>query len=212
MKKKTAILLHDIRSTHNVGSIFRTADTMGVSKIYISGYTPIPLDKYGRWRKDIAKVALGAEKIVVWERVKSPVNLIKKLKREKYHVISFEQSKNSIDYKKVKVRYPVLFIVGNEFSGVDSKILALSDIVAEIKMMGKKVIVVGRIMSLRPHGKIAFADVIDRSGTLQVVGGTDLATLKPQYAVSLEGTVNKRPEKMVNDKIGKPNNVWIKQI
>ncbi len=138
MKKKTAILLHDIRSTHNVGSIFRTADTMGVSKIYISGYTPIPLDKYGRWRKDIAKVALGAEKIVVWERVKSPVNLIKKLKREKYHVISFEQSKNSIDYKKVKVRYPVLFIVGNEVSGVDSKILALSDIVAEIKMMGKK--------------------------------------------------------------------------
>src|SRR3989338_6446055 len=111
MKKKTAILLHDIRSTHNVGSIFRTADAMGVSKIYISGYTPIPLDKYGRWRKDIAKVALGAEKSLSWEQVKSPASLIKKLKKSGYQIVALEQSKNSIDYKKAKIKFPVLFIV-----------------------------------------------------------------------------------------------------
>jgi tRNA G18 (ribose-2'-O)-methylase SpoU len=63
VEKEIVVLLHDIRSTHNVGSIFRTADTLGVGKIYISGYTPTPLDKFSRPRKDIAKVALGAEKI-----------------------------------------------------------------------------------------------------------------------------------------------------
>ncbi len=64
--REIAILLHNIRSTHNVGSIFRTADASGVSKVYLSGYTPTPIDKFGRPRKDIAKVALGAEKNVSW--------------------------------------------------------------------------------------------------------------------------------------------------
>jgi len=138
MKKKTAILLHDIRSTHNVGSIFRTADTMGVSKIYISGYTPIPLDKYGRWRKDIAKVALGAEKSLSWEQVKSPASLIKKLKKAGYQIVALEQSKNSIDYKKAKIKFPVLFIVGNEVTGVSKEVLKESDAVVEIPTQSGK--------------------------------------------------------------------------
>ena len=138
MIKEVAVLLHNIRSTHNVGSIFRTADAMGVSKIYISGYTPIPLDKYGRWRKDIAKVALGAEKSLSWEQVKSPASLIKKLKKAGYQIVALEQSKNSIDYKKAKIKFPVLFIVGNEVTGIDSELLAQSHIVTEIKMLGKK--------------------------------------------------------------------------
>ena len=69
------------------------------------------------------------------------------------------------------------------------------------KKIGEKVKIEGFIHVVRAHGKIAFADVSDRSGVLQVVGGDDLAALKPQYAVSIEGTVNKRPEKMINDKI-----------
>lgn len=136
--KQISVLLHNIRSTHNVGSIFRTADSLGVSKIFISGYTPNPLDKFNRPRKDIAKVALGAEKTISWQYTKDPKKIIKKLKKDGHQVIGIEQDKNSIDYKKVKVKYPVLFIVGNEVDGIDEKILSLCDVVAEIPMRGEK--------------------------------------------------------------------------
>ena len=78
-RKEIAVLLHNIRSTHNVGSIFRTADALGISKIYISGYTPTPLDKFNRPRKDIAKTALGAEKTIGWVYGKTPEEIINKL-------------------------------------------------------------------------------------------------------------------------------------
>jgi tRNA G18 (ribose-2'-O)-methylase SpoU len=137
-EKEIAVLLHDIRSTHNVGSIFRTADTLGVNKIYISGYTPTPLDKFDRPRKDIAKVALGAEKTISWEYVEDPKKLLKKLSRNDFQIIGVEQSENSIDYKKVKVENKALFIVGNEVSGMENDILKLCDIVAEIPQRGEK--------------------------------------------------------------------------
>jgi tRNA G18 (ribose-2'-O)-methylase SpoU len=142
MTKKTsgevAVLLHDIRSTHNVGSIFRTSDALGVNKIFISGYTPTPIDEYGRARKDIAKVSLGAEKTIPWEYNEDPKKIIKKLKADGYTIVAIEQSESSIDYKKVKAKYPVLFVVGNEVGGVDRKILSLCDVVAEIPMKGEK--------------------------------------------------------------------------
>ncbi len=133
-----AVLLHDIRSTHNVGSIFRTSDALGVNKIYMSGYTPTPLDKYNRARKDVAKVSLGAEKTIPWEYNEDPKIIIKKLKKDGFIIIAIEQSESSLDYKKVKVKYPVLFLVGNEVDGVDEKILSLCDVVAEIPMKGEK--------------------------------------------------------------------------
>lgn len=136
--KEVAVLLHNIRSTHNVGSIFRTCDALGVTRVYLSGYTPTPTDKFGRNRKDIAKVALGAEKNILWEYVENPSTLIKKLKVDKYQVIGIEQSEKSVDYKKVKVKSPALFIVGNEVEGVDRKTLSLCDVVAEIPMNGSK--------------------------------------------------------------------------
>lgn len=135
---EVAVLLHDIRSTHNVGSIYRTSDAFGVSKIYMSGYTPTPIDKYGRPRKDIAKVALGAEKTIPWEYNEDPKKIIKKLKTAGYTVVAVEQSDDSIDYKKVKAKYPFLFVVGNEVDGVDKKILSLCDVIAEIPMKGEK--------------------------------------------------------------------------
>ena len=138
MTKKIAILLHNIRSTHNVGSIFRTSDALGVTKVFLSGYTPLPLDKYRRARKDIAKVALGAEKTIPWEQVSSPINLIKKLKKEKYQIVAIEQSEKSIDYKKVKIKYPALFMIGNEVEGISPDLLSLCDVVSEIPMRGHK--------------------------------------------------------------------------
>ena len=88
MKREVYVLLHNIRSTHNVGSIFRTADALNAGKIYLSGYTPAPLDRFKRVRKDIAKVALGAEKNIPWEEVVNPLELIKKLKITKLSLSS----------------------------------------------------------------------------------------------------------------------------
>jgi tRNA G18 (ribose-2'-O)-methylase SpoU len=138
VEKEIAVLLHDIRSTHNVGSIFRTADTLGVNKIYISGYTPTPLDKFNRPRKDIAKVALGAEKTISWEHVDEPKKLLKKLSKEGFQIIGVEQSENSVDYKNVKIENKVLFIVGNEVSGMEKGMLKLCNVVAEIPQRGEK--------------------------------------------------------------------------
>ena len=137
-KTQVSILLHDIRSTHNVGSMFRTADAAGVSAIYLSGYTPDPLDRFERPRKDIAKVALGAEKNIPWKHVSDPADLIRTLKKKKMQIVALEQSASSVDYKKIKIAGSVLFIVGNEVDGISKDILDLCDLVAEIPMHGKK--------------------------------------------------------------------------
>ena len=137
-KSNIEVLLYNIRSTHNVGSIFRTGDALGVDKIYLSGYTPTPLDRFDRPRKDIAKVALGAEKTISWEYVETPEEIIKKLKKKKFKIIGLEQSEKSIDYKKIKIKSPVLFMVGNEVDGISDEILKFCDEVAEIPMRGEK--------------------------------------------------------------------------
>ena len=135
---KIVVILHDIRSNANVGSIFRTADTAGVDMIYLTGYTPSPLDRFGRPVKEIAKIALGAEKTVKWKKVKNISKVIAELKKEKFKIVAVEQSGNSVDYKKVKKSAHTAFVFGNEVKGVSPKVLSLVDVVAEIPMKGKK--------------------------------------------------------------------------
>lgn len=140
-KRQISILLPDIRSAHNVGSIFRTSDACGITKIYLSGYTPRPIDIYGRAQKEIAKTALGAEQTISWEYHKNTANLLKKLKASGVQLIAIEQSLISIDYKKIKTSQlseNVCFIVGNEVTGLPQSILKYADIVAEIPMKGEK--------------------------------------------------------------------------
>ena len=137
-KREIYVLLHDIRSTHNVGSIFRTSDALGVTKIYLSGYSSTPLDKFGKPRKDIAKTALGAEKNIPWEYVKNPKKVLAGLQNKKVQIVALEQTEKSVDYKKIKIKYPVLFIVGNEVGGVEKEILKYCDTIAEIPMEGEK--------------------------------------------------------------------------
>ena len=132
------IALHNIRSCHNVGSIFRTADAGGVSKIYICGETPAPIDRFGRQRADIAKVALGAEKSVGWEYVRDIQDLIKTLKKEKYNILTLEQDSESVDYRKAKLMAKNLLIVGNEVKGIEKEILEKCDQILEIPMKGEK--------------------------------------------------------------------------
>lgn len=138
--KKTEIylLLHNIRSTHNVGSIFRTADAVGVKHVYISGYTPAPIDRFGRSRSDITKVSLGAENSVKWSIIENVINKIKELKIDKFNIIALEQNDKSIDYKKSKLKGNILLIVGNEVDGIEKNILSLCDQIIEIPMYGSK--------------------------------------------------------------------------
>lgn len=137
-KKDSILILPDIRSAINIGAIFRTADAVGISKIYLTGWTPRPTDKFGRIQKDIAKSALGAETWVPWEYRKTLIPLISKLKKNGYKIIAIEQDKRAIDYRKVKVNGKVAIIMGPEVLGLDKKILDKCDIIAEIPMHGKK--------------------------------------------------------------------------
>lgn len=137
-KKKIVLILHDIRSVHNVGSIFRTSDAIGVDTIYLTGYTPSPLDRFGRKRKDLAKVALGAEGSVRWVVESSIDSIIIKLKKDGYTIGALEQHSDSIDYKKYKTPKKLAFILGNEPEGIDEKILKKCDKILEIPMCGEK--------------------------------------------------------------------------
>ena len=139
-KSDIVVLLHNIRSLHNVGSIFRTADAAGISKIYLCGITPTPLDRFGRPVLQLTKVALGAEKSVPWEavRISAETKLMDKLKKDGYKILAIEQSKKSVTYNKFKLSGKIAVIMGNEVRGLPAGILKKSDKILEIPMRGKK--------------------------------------------------------------------------
>lgn len=137
-KKEIRLLLNDIRSVHNVGSIFRTAETLGISKIYCAGTTPQPFDRFRRKRKDFAKVSLGSEEMLPWEYTDNALKIIKSCKKEGFEIISIEQSDKSTDYKNVSIENKALIILGNEVEGISPDILKASDTIAEIPLVGKK--------------------------------------------------------------------------
>jgi 23S rRNA (guanosine2251-2'-O)-methyltransferase len=137
-QKENILILPDIRSVENVGAMFRTADAAGISKIYLTGTSPTPLDRFGRKRSDMAKSALGAEEFVAWEYKKSILPLLTKLKKEGFNIIAIEQDEKSVDYRKVKIKNKNAFIVGTEVTGIPKNTLNKCDTIAEIPMKGKK--------------------------------------------------------------------------
>ena len=138
--KELVVVLQNIRSLHNVGSVFRTADAAGISKIYICGITPTPTNKLGVVEPKLSKASLGAEKYVPWEKHSSSLRLIKKLKEKGYEIYSVEQDKKSIDYSKIAPpqNSKIALIMGNEVSGLPRSILKNSDKILEIPMRGQK--------------------------------------------------------------------------
>jgi 23S rRNA (guanosine2251-2'-O)-methyltransferase len=146
-------ILYNIRSVHNTGSIFRTADAAGVEKLYLCGTTPSPLDRFGKKRQDFVKVSLGAEDSVAWEKVlesdtplkirgeSGVMNLIQNLKHDGYTIISLEQHETSIPHysEKIKFKNNIALIVGNEVEGLPQDILDASDHIIEIPMRGAMV-------------------------------------------------------------------------
>lgn len=138
------IILHNIRSLQNVGSIFRTADgcgygQKGVEKIYLCGITSEPVDELGRPRQQLIKVSLGAERNIEWEYCKSTIKLIDKLKKDGYKIFAIEQDKKSVSYNKIKFKnLKVALVLGNEVKGLPESILKRADKILEIPMKGKK--------------------------------------------------------------------------
>lgn len=138
------VILHNVRSLHNVGSIFRTADAAGVDKIYLCGITPEPVDRFGKVRPQLAKVSLGAEKTVVWEKCGSTSRLIDKLKNPPTgggcKIFAIEQSPKSIPYYKTAITRDsrVALVVGSEVRGLPATILKKADRILEIPMHGQK--------------------------------------------------------------------------
>ena len=136
------VILHNIRSLHNVGSIFRTADAVGVEKIYLCGITPAPIDVYGKFMPQFKKVSLGAEKYVKWERMGRTIPLIKRLKNHRFKIFAVEQSKEAIPYYKMNVKDldepKTALVLGSEARGLPQSILKLADRILEIPMVGKK--------------------------------------------------------------------------
>lgn len=136
------VIIHNLRSSHNVGSIFRTADAFGFSKIYLCGTTPGPKDKWGRPNSRLLKVSLGAEDTVLWENSSSTLKALESLKNQGYLIVALEQSKGSIDigdFKSSKHKLKKLaIIVGDEVKGISKSVLEKCDFILEIPMSGKK--------------------------------------------------------------------------
>lgn len=127
------VLVDNIRSLYNVGSIFRTSDGVMIEKLILAGYTPHPP------RKEIEKTALGATKSVPWEHIKHPVDAIHKLKESGYKICCLELTDKSISYYDIKKRdFPMCLVIGNEITGVTKEIIELCDMGIEIPMFGTK--------------------------------------------------------------------------
>lgn len=132
-------MIDNVRSAHNVGSLFRTSDAAGVSHIYCVGYTPTPFDKFARPQKDIAKTALGAETSLPWTHKDDMQTLVTQLTAEGFSVVALEQSPHALDYRSLPRQIKkIALVVGNEVGGITSETLSLCDYCIEIPMRGQK--------------------------------------------------------------------------
>jgi 23S rRNA (guanosine2251-2'-O)-methyltransferase len=146
MKLQIALVLHNVRSTHNVGSILRSADGFGVSKVYLTGYTPYPEQENDerlphlrtKLNQQIHKTALGAEKNVSWQYEYDIKIAIDNLKTSGFLITALEQSKNAEHLNNYRAKQDIALIVGNEVKGIEQEVLDLADICIEIPMQGKK--------------------------------------------------------------------------
>ena len=126
------VICDSIRSLENIGSIFRTADALGVSKIFLCGISGKPP------HHKISKTALGAEKTIPFEYHRQIGRLIDKLKRDKINIVALEQDRKAVLYTKFKLKFPLALIIGNEVKGISKKILKKCDKIIYLPMKGKK--------------------------------------------------------------------------
>lgn len=131
-KQKIIVVLDNIRSMHNVGSVFRTSDAFLIEAICLCGFTPQPP------HRDINKTALGATETVDWIYYDTTVAAVNDLKERGYKIYAIEQVENSISLEKFTCKEPTAVIMGNEVDGVDNEVLKLVDGSIEIPQLGMK--------------------------------------------------------------------------
>lgn len=144
--RSIVVIAHDIRSTHNVGSLLRTAEGFGVRQLYFTGYTPYPRKAQDerlphiseKLTKQIQKTALGAENLVPWSYEPDIQILLAQLKDSGYQLAALEQADDSILLPAYKPPQKLALLLGREVEGIEASLLELCDVTLEIPMMGKK--------------------------------------------------------------------------
>lgn len=143
------LIVHNLRSTHNVGSLLRTAEGLGVGKIWLTGYSPYPQRENHenddrlphlatKIDRRITKTALGAQKSAPWEHSADIYPLVESLRRSGYTICALEQSSKSTPLPRFKTPAKVALLIGREVEGVEPEVLELCDEIIEIPMAGKK--------------------------------------------------------------------------
>lgn len=140
------LIAHNLRSCHNVGSLLRTADGLGIDQVFLTGYTPYPsLENDERLphialkvNNQIQKTSLGAELLPFWNYVQDVIKVIKNLSQNDYVICGLEQAAGSLDITKWKAPDKLAIIIGRETLGIEANILKLCDTLLEIPMFGSK--------------------------------------------------------------------------
>lgn len=132
MERPLHLVAVNIRSAQNVGSLFRTADSLGVSKLWITGYTPTPEHVM------VKKTALGAEATVDWEQVTDPIECLERLKRDGCRIVGLELAHHAVDLADYEPTFPMALVLGNEVDGLTTMQLARCDDVIAIAQHGTK--------------------------------------------------------------------------
>ncbi len=154
---KKILLLDNIRSSENVGSLFRTADAFGISEIILIGITPTPIDRFGRPNAKVAKTALGAEKTITWQSVGTAEEVVLYIRKQKLPLYVLEQDTKAIPLAKQKAQAWAL-VLGNEVNGVSDYLLQQADIIFEIPMQGEK-----ESLNVSVAGGIALHQLVESS-------------------------------------------------
>lgn len=143
--RQLIVIAHNLRSAHNVGSLLRTAEGLGVYKVFFTGYTPYPNTDDDRLphiaakiHRQIKKTALDAENLIVWEHSDSIESVLIDLKKHDYVIAAIEQAAGSIKLPSFVPPYKLVLIIGREVEGIEPDILALCDHILEIPMFGSK--------------------------------------------------------------------------
>jgi tRNA G18 (ribose-2'-O)-methylase SpoU len=140
------LIAHNLRSCHNVGSLLRTAEGLGASKVLLTGYTPYPMSADDdrlphlaqKINKQISKTALGAEQSVAWEHHTEVLPVLEQLHARAFTITAVEQTANSVQLPQYRPPEKLVLLVGREVEGVEQAVLAACDLALEIPMFGQK--------------------------------------------------------------------------
>jgi len=155
-KHPVRVMVHNVRSIHNVGSIFRTSDAARIEHVHLTGFTGTPE------HKDLHKTALGAQDAVEWSKHEDPLPLLDELRKQGFTIAVLEQTSSSTPPNEVPSEvYPLCLVVGNEVRGVDDEIIEVADLGVEIPQYGAKI-----SMNVGVAYGIAVYDLVRRYRTL----------------------------------------------